>query len=46
LNGHVLWIGVLVGLLSTVVMDLGGGLGLILKVASRSTRYQGHELIR
>jgi len=45
MDGHVLLIGVLVGLLATVVMDLGGGLGLLLGIASRSPRRMGHELI-
>ena len=38
MNGHLLLIVALVGLLSTVVMDLGGGLGLLLVVVSLSSR--------
>ncbi len=45
MNGHVLLIGAVVGLLSTMVMDLGGALGLLLHIAGRGPRRMGHELI-
>jgi len=45
MNGHVLLIGIAVGLLSTVVMDLGGGLGLLLGVTCHNPKRMGHELI-
>lgn len=45
MEGHVLLLRVAVGLLSTVIMDLGGGLGLLLGIAGRGPRRMGHELI-
>ncbi len=45
MNGHILLIGVAVGLLSTVVMDLGGGLGILLGVPGRGPQRMGHGLI-
>jgi hypothetical protein len=41
MNGHVLLIGVAVGLLSTMVMDLGGGMGILLGVPGRGPRRTG-----
>jgi hypothetical protein len=45
MNGHVLLLRVAVGLLSTVMMDLGGGLGLLLGVPGRGPQRMGHGLI-
>jgi len=40
-----LFIRVVVGLLATLIMDLGGGLGLLLGIASHKPQRMGHNLI-